>query len=336
MNEIDPEETKFLKNIKDIIEQGRMDEAVRQIGNYLNQADEDYIEKLEEIIERVSAVHGGTTVIRFLIENLIIDIPSLLENLSKRDQLLRYSFLLLLKKMCEKESDLFLPYSEELLNSEDPNVREAILQLIIFIANGPEKIGREALVRQIAETLNDSKEYVVEKAVQALKAIGKESPSMVTKKLSEYIKEFPEMEKNEQLKERIDNILKSIVSVEKLDEIVEEELEKEEKEALGKPKEEKLKKKDLELKEKKFELEEKEKQLEEKKIQEKEETLKQKEELLEKEKALQKVELELQKKGLEDKQKEIMDKEAKRVEGRLKTIKAEENTKKEPSEGKKE
>ncbi|MGV9206290.1 MAG: hypothetical protein ACOC44_19970, partial [Promethearchaeia archaeon] len=210
MNEIDPEKTKFLKNIKDIIEQGKMDEAVRQIGNYLNQAENDYIEKLEDIIERVSSIHGGTTVIRFLIENLIIDIPTLLKNLSKRDQLLRYSFLLLLKNMCENESDLFLPYSGELLDSEDPNVREAILQLIIFIANGPEKIEREALICQIAETLDDPKDYVIEKAVQALKAIGKEEPMMITKKLSEYIKEIPETKENEELRKRIDNILKSI------------------------------------------------------------------------------------------------------------------------------
>ena len=222
-DQINPEDATLLKNIKDIIEQGRIDEAVSLIGEYLNKENEDYIKKLEDLLERISSVHGGDTVIRFLIENLIIDIPSLLENLSKRDQLLRYSFLLLLKNMCENESDLFLPYSEELLESDDPNVREAILQLIIFIANGPEKIEKQPLVCHIAETLGDPKEYVVEKAAQALKAIGKDNPSLVTKVLSDFIKEIPETEENKELRKQIDTILKSIVSVERIEEIVEEE-----------------------------------------------------------------------------------------------------------------
>jgi hypothetical protein len=119
MTETENEQQKMEK-IKQMIREGRIDAAVDIIGNYLNlSTEENYIQRLENIIEIVSPLHGGKTVFRFLIENLIIDIPSLLENLSKRDNLLRYSFLLSLKSIVEEESDLFLPYSENLLNSDD-------------------------------------------------------------------------------------------------------------------------------------------------------------------------------------------------------------------------
>ena len=110
-----------IKTIKDFVKDGRIDDAVKIIALYL--ADSKNLTRLENIIETLLALHGGKTVLRFLIENLIIDIPSLLENLSKRDSLLRYTFLLLLKTMCENECDLLLPYSEDLLKSDDPNVR---------------------------------------------------------------------------------------------------------------------------------------------------------------------------------------------------------------------
>ena len=123
------QENPEISKIKDFMKDERFDDVVNIIALYLGDAtDEDYLDRLEDIIETLMLLHGGRTVLRFLIERLIIDIPSLLENLSKRDSVLRYSFLLLLKSMCENECDLFLPYSENLLNSEDPNVREADLQ----------------------------------------------------------------------------------------------------------------------------------------------------------------------------------------------------------------
>lgn len=284
-NQENPEITK----IKDFVKDGRIDDAVKIIALYLGDStQEDYIERLEDIIEMLLSLHSGQTVLRFLIEQLVIDIPSLLENLSKRDSVLRYSFLLLLKTMCEQECSIFLPYSEDLLSSEDPNVREAVLQLIIFMAGGENKIEDESLIGKIADTLTEEKEFVVEKAVQALKVIGRNNPSLVTKIITLEVKENPE---NEELKNVVDIVLKSIVTVEKIDELVEDSekneitdkelIEKEEAEIIDKELE--LKKKEIEIKKKKLELQEKEKEIEKKIIQEKEKTLKLKEEIIEQE-----------------------------------------------------
>ena len=207
--------------IKDFIHDERFDDAVQIIALYLGDAtDSDYLDRLEELIEILLTLHGGRTVIRFLIEQLVIDIPSLLENLSKKDSVLRYSFLILLKSLCENECDLFLPFSEDLLNSEDPNVREAALQLILFMAGGEKEIDDNDLINIISMKLIDEKEFVVEKAVQSLKAIGKKNPSQVTRIITNLVKEHPE---KEEIKDIVDNILKSIVSVEKIEELVDDE-----------------------------------------------------------------------------------------------------------------
>jgi hypothetical protein len=291
-----------IKIIKDFVKDGRIDDAVNIIALYLSDStEEDYIDRLENIIETLLSLHGGRTLLRFLLENLIIDIPSLLENLSKKDSVLRYTFLLLLRTICENECDLFLPYSEDLLKSDDPNVREADLQLIIYMAGGNTNIDDQSLIQTITEKLSDEKDFVIEKAIQALITIGRKTPTLVTKILTDYAKETADFTDNEKLKSSIDTIMKSIVTVEKIEEIVEEEksklvkpsgdtlpediassaLEKEESEILEK--EFKLKKKELEIKKKKLELEEKEKEIEEKVIQTKEEVLKLKEEILIKE-----------------------------------------------------
>ena len=283
-----------ISQIKDFVNDGRFDDAVKIIALYIGDAPENkYLDRLEEIIETLLTLHGGRTLLRFLIENLIIDIPSLLEHLSKRDPVLRFTFLLHLKTICEKECDLFLPYSEDLINSEDPNVREAALQLLIYMAGGETIIEDESLIKTILVRLNDEKDFVVEKVIQALITIGTKSPKLMTKILTDYAKEVAEIPENEEIMNSIDQILKSIVSVEKIEEIVEEEIEpseaeekeeyidKEESEILDKEFE--LKKKELEIKKKKLALEEKEKEIEEKVIQKKEEVLKLKEEILEKE-----------------------------------------------------
>ncbi len=278
-----------IKKIKDFVKDDRLDDAVKIIALYLGDSNQDnYLDRLENIIEMLLSLLGGRIVLRFLIEQIIIDIPSLLENLSKRDSVLRYSFLLLLKTLCENECDLFLPHSEDLLDSPDPNVREADLQLIIFMAGGETDIEDESLVNKIVLTLTDEKDFVVEKAIQTLITIGRKHPSLITKAVNNFVKEHPE---NENLKSAIDTVLKSVVTVEKIDELVEEShkeaildevtLEKEETEIIDKELE--LKKKEIEIKKKKLELEEKEKDLEEKIIQEKEKTLKLKEEILEQE-----------------------------------------------------
>jgi hypothetical protein len=291
-----------IKTIKDFVKDGRIDDAVNIIALYLNDStEEDYIDRLENIIETLLSLHGGRTVLRFLLENLIIDIPSLLENLSKKDSVLRYTFLLLLRTICENESDLFLPYSEDLLKSDDPNVREADLQLLIYMADSVAHLDDQSLIEAIVERLHDEKEFVVEKAIQALIAIGNISPNLITKILTDYVKEKTDISDNEKFKKSVDTIMKSIVTVDKIEEIVGEEksklekssedtvledisrqsLEKEQTDILDKEYE--LKKKELEIKKKKLEIEEKEKEIEEKVIQTKEEVLKLKEEMLIKE-----------------------------------------------------
>ncbi len=322
-----------INQIKDFVNDGRFDDAVKIIALYIGDSTEDdYLDRLEEIIETLLTLHGGQTVLRFLIENLVIDIPSLLENLSKKDSVLRYTFLLLLRTICEKECELFLPYSENLVNSEDPNVREAALQLLIYMAGGDTIIEDESLIKAILLKLSDEKDFVVEKAIQTLKSIGEKAPKLMTRILTEYAKVISDIPNNEEIKNYIDQILKSIVSVDKIEEIVEEkktqkELLKDEVEAsesivsekkedyLGKKesdildKEFELKKKELEIKQKKLELKEKERNIEEKVIQKKEEVLKLKEEILEKKSDLgEPIETKIPKK-LKRKEEEIIDKE---------------------------
>jgi len=309
-----------ISQIKDFVNDGRFDDAVKIIALYIGDATENkYLDRLEEIIETLVTLHGGRTLLRFLIENLIIDTPSLLEHLSKRDPVLRFTFLLHLKTICEKECDLFLPYSEDLVNSEDPNVREAALQLLIYMAGGETIIEDESLIKTILVRLNDEKDFVVEKVIQALKVIGTKSPKLMTKILTEYAKEVSEIPENEEIMNSIDQILKAIVSVDKIEEIVEEEIEpseaeekeeyidKEESEILDKEFE--LKKKGLEIKKKKLALEEKEKEIEEKVIQKKEEVLKLKEEILEKENDIGVEEQRKLPKKLKKKEEAIIDKE---------------------------
>jgi hypothetical protein len=275
MSEKDQNNPEITK-IKDFVKDGRIDDAVKIIALYLGDSTkEDYIERLEDIIEMLLSLHGGQTII--------------------------------------------LPYSEDLLNSEDPNVREAVLQLIIFMAGGENEIDDESLIEKIADTLTDEKEFVVEKGVQALKVIGKNNPSLVTKIISLRVKEDPE---NGELKEVVDIVLKSVVTVEKIDEIVEESekkeltdkelIEKEEAEIIDKELE--LKKKEIEIKRKKLELEEKEKEIEKKIIEEKEKTLKLKEEIFEQE-IKEQSDIEIDeipkkvKKQLKKEESEILDKE---------------------------
>ena len=305
-----------IKKIKDFVKDDRLDDAVKIIALYLGDSNQDnYLDRLENIIEMLLSLLGGRIVLRFLIEQIIIDIPSLLENLSKRDSVLRYSFLLLLKSLCENECDLFLPHSEDLLDSPDPNVREAVLQLIIFMAGGDTDIEDESLVNKIVVTLADEKDFVVEKAIQALITIGRKHPSLITKAVNHFVKEHPE---NEDLKSAVDTVLKSVVTVEKIDELVEDSykealldevtLEKEEIEIIDKELE--LKKKEIEIKKKQLELEEKEKDLEEKIIIEKEKTLKLKEEILEQESTLDSEFLPKKvKKQLKKEESQIIDKE---------------------------
>ena len=261
--------------------------------------------------------------------------------------------------MCENEADLFLPYNEQLLNSDDPNVREAQLQLLIFMAGEDKIIDQEDIIHMIVERLIDEKDFVREKAIQALIAIGKNNPSIITRFITEFVKHHPD---NEELKREADKLLKSMVTVEKIDKLVEKnldlkpvldkekekdseirslehttfikeilkdeiaqspvgEFEKDASEMLEK--EMSLIKKQMEIEKKRLELEKKEKELEEKELIEKEKTLQAKEKLIEKDikiAELTQVELELKEKTIEEKQKQILEQEAKRMQEKIKDI----------------
>jgi len=327
--EEEQEQNNEIEKIKKLVNEGRLDDAVDAISKYLVATDKkENLNRLEEILEAILSIHGGKTVLRFLIEQKIIDVPSLLQNLSKRDSMLRYSFLLLLKPIVEVESHLFLPHIENLLKSEDPNVKEAALQLVVFIAGGDKEITDESKIQAIASELSNEKDFVIEKAIQALKSIGRKNPSIITKILTNYAEKFPE---DEELKKNIDDVIKSIVSIEKIEEIAtektteeekpiekiteEKSLEKKKQEILNKEK--KLKEKDLELKRRKLEIEEKEKELEEKEIEQKREELERKEHLLEMKKQLLQVELELKEKELTEKEQEIKRREANRIKEKI-------------------
>lgn len=335
--------SEIFENILQLIEEEKFQSAVEAIYEYLNFEHEDYINRLEILIKKLSHIaKKGAVVIRTLI-------PKLLKNLAIKDDVLRYAFVLALKPICEMEYEIILPFAKELLKSEDPNVKEGMLQLINFIAN-VYKIENKDLIKLILEKLSDEQEFVQTKAIQALKSIGKNNPI----NLEEVILESCKLA-DDNFKEKCDNVLKTLTSVKDLEEkdiekrelavkekeleereieIKKEELEFKEKELEDKVKalkdkvvDEKLEQKEKiladkerELKEKELELKEKEKQLEEKSLEVKEELLEKKKELVEKEKELSQAELELKEKELKEKELDIREKEKQRIKKSLKKV----------------
>ena len=325
-----------LEMILQLIEEEKFQSAVEEISEYLSVEHENYINRLEILIEKLSQIaKKGAVVIRTLI-------PTLLKNLDIKDDVLRYAFVLALKPICEKEYETILPFAKEILNSDDPNVREGMLQLINFITN-VYKIEDNDLIKLILEKLSDDHEFIQTKTIQTLKSIGKNNPTIVESVILEACKD----EEDEIFKEKCDNVLKSLTSVKDLEEkdiekrelavkekeleereieIIKEELEYKEKELEDKEKvlkekaldekleqkekvlaekERELKEKELEIKEKKLEVKEEEEKLEEKKLKVKEKLLEKEKELVEKEKVLTQAELDLKKKELKEKEKEV-------------------------------
>jgi len=323
-----------MEKILELIKEEKFQSAVEAIYEYLDEEHEDYINRLEILIEKLSHIaKKGAVVIRTII-------PKLLKNLDIKDDVLRYAFVLTLKPICEMEYEIILPFAKELLKSENSNVKEGMLQLINFIAN-VHKIEDKDLIKLIIENLSDEQEFVQTKAIQTLKSIGKNNPT----NLEEVILEACKLA-DDNFKEKCDDVLKSLTFIKDLEEkdiekrelavkekvleereieIKKEELEFKEKELEDKEKalkdraideeleqkeriladkERELKGKELELKEKELEVEEKEKQLEEKSLEVKEELLEKKKELVEKEQELSHAELELKEKELKEKEQE--------------------------------
>lgn len=318
MEEENKKTPKELENIKDLVNEGKIDKLIEIINDYLTLDEESNIDRLESIIEVLLSLHGGRKVISDLIKENVIDIPSLLKNLSRRDSLLRYSFLLVLRPLCKEESNLFLSDMEDLLQDEDPNVKEAALQLLIFMTGGEKQIADESLIQMVVSKLTNEKNFVVEKASQALISLGRQSPALVTKTLIKCTKEYAD---DEELKENIEDILKSIVSVEKIKEIVDIEEDVEEKDPSEILSERDIKKLEDSEKER-FEKEPKKEKTDEKKEQI-EDKLEEKEgKILSRALKLKKKELELKKKRLEleTKEKELEEKEIEEREKMLKKM----------------
>ena len=339
-----------MEKILELIDEEKFQSAVEAIYEYLNEEHVDYINRLEILMEKLSHIaKKGAVVIKTIT-------PKLLKNLAIKDDVLRYAFLLALKPICEMDYEIILPFAKELLKSEDPNVREGMLQLINFIAN-VYKIEDRDLIILILEKLSDEKEFVQTKAIQALKSIGKNNPT----NLEEVVLETCKLA-DDNFKEKCDNILKSLTSVKDLEEkdiekrelvakekkleereieIKKEELTYKEKEIEDKEKalkdkavsgkleqkekiladkERELKEKALELKEKELKVVEKEKQLDEKSLEVKEELLEKKMDLVEKEKELSQTELELKEKELKEKENKVKEKEKQRIKKSLKKL----------------
>ena len=57
-----------INSIKEFVKDGRIDDAVKIIALYLGDStEENYIDRLENIIELLMSLHGGRIVLRFLI-----------------------------------------------------------------------------------------------------------------------------------------------------------------------------------------------------------------------------------------------------------------------------
>lgn len=339
-----------LEVILQLIEEEKFQSAVEQIGNYLWIEAEDDVSRVEYLMEKLFHIaKKGAVVIRTII-------PLLLKKLNIKDDGVRYAFVLSLKPICETEYETVLPFSKELLNSDDPNVREGMLQLVNFIAN-VQKIEDEDIVKLVIEKMKDDQEFIRNKALQTIKIIGKNNPTSTKSIILESIKDS-----DDDFKQKCDEIIKSLSSIKDLEEkqiekrelevkeeqleereieIKKEELEYKEKELDEKEqdlvekakdveldkkekdlneKERELKEKELELKEKKLEVKEEEKKLEEKKIKVKEKLLEKEKELVKKEKEISEAELDLKEKELNEKADEVKVKETQRVEDKLKKI----------------
>jgi len=66
-NKVNPEIIK----IKDFVNDNRIDDAVKIIALYLGDSNQDnYLNRLENILELLLSLHGGRIVLRFLISSL--------------------------------------------------------------------------------------------------------------------------------------------------------------------------------------------------------------------------------------------------------------------------
>ncbi len=325
-----------MEKILELIKEEKFQSAVEAIYEYLDEEHKDYINRLEILIEKLSHIaKKGAVVIRTII-------PKLLKNLEIKDDVLRYAFVLALKPICELEYEIILPFAKELLKSENPNVKEGMLQLINFIAN-VYKIEDKDLIKLILEKLSDEQEFVQTKAIQTLKSIGKNNPT----NLEEVILDACKLA-DDNFKEKCDNVLKSLTFVKDLEEKDIEKRELAAKEKVLEEREIEIKKEELEFKEKELEdkekalldkvvddeLEQKEKiladkerelkgkelELEEKSLEVKEELLEKKKELVEKEKELSHAELDLKEEELKEKEHEVREKEKQRIKKTLNKV----------------
>jgi len=259
-----------IKNIKEMLNEDKINLAIDFIKSKLTEKNnEDFIENL---INNLSHFELKTELITKV---LFSDLIKLLNFL--KDDVLRYSLLLVLKSTVEKEPDLLVNLASDYLRSENPNAREGILVLLIYSANkNPEKF--KSFIEEGIELLADKEDFVQKKAVDFLSTLGKKYYIEIEKALIEKLETNPK----EQFKENGELVLKKMIDLKNLQE-------------------EELKKKKIESIKK--ELDKKETEIAEVEIEITKETLKKKEkeqELKEKEKELIKKEQEIKEKELKE------------------------------------
>lgn len=326
------EEKPQLKEIKSeieelihLIEQGKIDEAANKVKERLNKnwENEDYDEILINNLSNLSSKS-----VDFIKEIF----PSLLKLIRINADVLRYSLILSLKPIVETYPDLLVGYAKEYLEDKSPNARESILQLLEFAASkNPESI--KPFISIVIKLLADEKDFVQKKAIDLLKVEGKKFEDEIEKSSIEFLKTV----QNEEVKKNVEELLKKLIDIKKLEqenvtmieiETAKKILDEKEKEIAQvelKIKEEAIKKKeelislqkestdkDKELIQKELELKEKEQLLKEKELKLKEAALAVKEKEIE-HAEIELVKKELEIKNLDEKKEEIIKNEEKRI-----------------------
>lgn len=318
-----------IEDIIHLIEQGKIDEAANKVKERLNKNwdNEDYDEILINNLSNLSAKS---------VEFIKDVFPSLLKLIRINTDVLRYSLILSLKPIVEESPDLLVGYAKEYLEDKSPNARESILQLLEFAASkNPDAI--KQFISFAIKLLADEKDFVQKKAIDLLKVEGKKFEDEIENSSIEFLKTV----QNEEVKKNVEELLKKLVDIKKLEQedISKKELEtakkildekeKEIEKVELKLKEEAIKKKeelislqkestdkDKELKQKELELKEKEQVLKEKELKLKEAALAVKEKEIE-HAQIELVKKELEIKNLDEKKEEIIKKEEKRIEKKI-------------------
>ncbi|MBN2157199.1 MAG: hypothetical protein JW776_14235 [Candidatus Lokiarchaeota archaeon] len=285
-----------MEEIFTLLGQEKTQTAIDQILERLSEVNNDeFVENLIHNLNRIVAEYPGTIQAIY---------PALLKLIGIENDVLRYSLILSLKTLSEKDPQLILPFAKEYLVSDNANTRESMLQLLTFTANAHPN-DTKSLIDTVVSMLADEMDFVQKKAIAFLKTLGKHCQLEVEDKILDFLKSTSD----EQTHENAEIVLKEIVNVKNLES---EEMEKKhleiQKKVLDK------KEKDLteeEVKLKQEEIKKREEEVAHQKERKEQENLfdQKKKEIEEKEQALREKEIALKEAKLlvEEKEKEIQE-----------------------------